>query len=350
MEEIAVIGGGLAGAALAWALAERQHPALLIERSTIGGGGATAHSRGIVRAYDPEPRLVVLGLEGVRVWAELEAERPGLFRRPGVLYFPAPGSRDRVRAFIADHREVSYPVELIDGAAAADVCPVLHEDLACADRPALWEPAGGYVDPRAGARLLADTAQALGGTVLEGCAIEAIAPRADGVELRTSAGRLTVRRAIVAAGAAALELLPDRATLFCRSIPLTSFADEPSATPQVCLIDEVSRCYLRPGGPELYFGGGARQVDAPVPGQLTVDPAAANQENLVLSRRVLATSGNAVLAAHIGHDAYTPDFLPISVLPDAGGVGLLAGFSGRGAKYIPALARRYAAALTGRPR
>nr|WP_238947141.1 hypothetical protein [Saliniramus fredricksonii] len=97
--------------------------------------------------------------------------------------------------------------------------------------------------------------------------------------LTTGAGRITARRVILASGADTLRLQQPEG-LFARSINLTSFIDDIAGAPEICLIDEVSKGYIRPGCRRSYFVGGAIQKDATVPEELKVDNAAADAQNL----------------------------------------------------------------------
>ena len=345
VEEIVIVGAGLAGASLAWALAERGRAPLLVESRTVGGGGATAHSRGMVRFYDDEPRLAARNRDGIALWTEVETARPGIFRRSGLVYAPGCESLAKVRHFAETRGDRTYPVELIDGSAARSFCPMLHSGLTEPGRPLLWERRAGYVDPRAGARFFADEAVRLGASLLEGCRVDEVVGRSGTVRISVDAGAIAARQVILALGAATPRVAPARG-LVCRSIHLTSFRDLPSRVPEVCIIDEVSKGYLRPEGPGRYYVGGAPQVEAASPDRLETRPEASNSANLALARRLLQTVPSSMIAGHPGHDGYTPDLLPLVTRPaDNAGIGLFTGFSGRGAKYIPAFARHYASTM-----
>ena len=346
LEDTVVIGAGLAGTSLTWALAERGRTALLVESGTVAGGGATAHSRGMVRLYDDEPRLAAHNREGIALWADVERARPGIFRRPGLLYALSSPNLEKARRFAATQGEAAYPVELIDGATASALCPDLHSDFMVPGRRFLWEEHAGYVDPRAGARFFADEAVRLGASLLEGCHIREVVGTGGPVRIASDAGSILARQVILALGAATPNLVPVDG-LTCRSIHMTSFQDSASVAPKVCIIDEVSKGYLRPEGANRFYVGGAAQTEAPTPDLLPTSPRDSNSENRALARRLLESGTGSMIAGHPGHDGYTADFLPLTTLPkDDSGIGLFTGFSGRGAKYIPALARRYAALLT----
>ena len=71
---------------------------------------------------------------------------------------------------------------------------------------------------------------------------------------------------------------------------------------------------------------------------LHVDLAKAMNENIELSNILLQNIQAKPIAAHLGHDLYTHSYLPILREPSRISPGVFSGFSGRGAKYIPALA------------
>ncbi|MGF2506831.1 FAD-dependent oxidoreductase [Ralstonia pseudosolanacearum] len=66
--DVAIVGAGLAGAAAAHFCAQRGLRVALVEAASAGAGGATAHSRGIVRVYDPSEALMALGQRGTAFW------------------------------------------------------------------------------------------------------------------------------------------------------------------------------------------------------------------------------------------------------------------------------------------
>src|ERR1700744_2222874 len=70
--EVAVIGGGIYGSAVAYFLSCRGIRVVLLERGVVGGEGATAWSGGIVRVYDPDPVLADFALSGAWDFAECE--------------------------------------------------------------------------------------------------------------------------------------------------------------------------------------------------------------------------------------------------------------------------------------
>lgn len=338
MEDIVIIGGGLSGAALLWSLAEAGRQALLLEGSVIGGGGATAHSRGIVRVYDPVPQLAAWSLEGLRFWQSFSEGRPGVYTPVGMAYFLAPENIGRAEAFLSGPGGNSHGMRLARAAEIAERCPVLHDGFAAGDRVALWEPEAGHVDPRAAARALADVAVGQGAAVIEGIPIRRIRQMADHFRVETGFGAVEARQVVMATGAAA-RLLEEDLPLETRSIVLSCFAAPGGAQPGICLIDEVSQSYLRPGQPGHFYVGGAKPAIGPSPAALEIDAPGAMVENIANARVLLGDHGYQPVNAHLGHDGYTADYLPLLRDPGPGQVGLFTGFSGRGAKYIPVLAQ-----------
>ena len=127
-----------------------------------------------------------------------------------------------------------------------------------------------------------------------------------------------------------------------RSIIISSFTTEScSEPPNTCIIDEVSGSYLRPAKRQFYIGGGAYPANIRSPEKLKVDAEAAMKRNVSNLRLLLAEGYYRPLSTHSGYDGYSVDYLPIMKPAQDHSVGLFAGFSGRGAKYIPALAKEY---------
>ena len=91
--EVAIIGGGVMGCAIAWQLAKRGVSCALVERRSFGSGasGATAGVVGPLWHLDPgNPALIGLGLRSLELFPEWAAEltEAGVnpeFQQSGVL-------------------------------------------------------------------------------------------------------------------------------------------------------------------------------------------------------------------------------------------------------------------------
>ena len=333
-----IIGGGLAGVSLLYCLSKANYSPVLLEKSVIGGGGATSHSRGIVRIYDPIPELVDYAIEGLHFWQEFGKLQPGLFNPAGAVYFVAPQNIASVEDFLRQNSNRLPALELVDAEYVEEICPFIHPQFKKKSRKAIWEPNSGYIDPRMAARELANQALESGATIVEGVNVTGIEFGENVSRIHTDSGNLEARNIIVANGAA-LNQFGLHDTIECRSISLTSFVGPIEQIPKVCVMDEVSQSYLRPGENGHFFIGGAKPNSARVPEKLAIDNAQVKNDNTSFCHTLLKGDEFQPLAIHNGYDAYTESYLPIVKAPKHKTPGVFAGFSGRGAKYIPALAK-----------
>jgi glycine/D-amino acid oxidase-like deaminating enzyme len=348
--DVIIIGGGLCGSAIAYYCAQHGIRTSLFERVTIGGGGATMHSRGIIRGYDPNPQLMVFALEGIRLWREWDIAGPTPFRQCGVLYLVAADNAERALEAISNRENPDeYPITVLDCDTLSKRFPrlCLNADLA-PGRVALFEPLGGYCDPRLAARLYAETATRLGATVFEGANVTAIQCGDNSVTVWIESSRLEGKLAVLAAGAYSTELLPSL-PIVSRSIPITCF-HEPSGRFDDCVIlDEETGVYLRPGPPTHFYCGGALQVQSQSPSGLSLSNGHVCLEHMEKLSRLAQRGAGEPIYSFIGFDGYTQDFLPlIGFHGENPRVCLATGFSGRGAKYIPATAKRVSELINAR--
>ncbi len=148
---VAVIGAGVIGCAIGWALRRAGFDAVVIDRHGEVGHGSTSASCGIVRRFYSQPGMTALAQEASYVWADWEAHLGGVdddlatFERPGVLLIP-PGIDDRTRAIVAHMKECGVPVSILDADAAEARFPFLCADsffppVPAAD-PGFFEPTG----------------------------------------------------------------------------------------------------------------------------------------------------------------------------------------------------------------
>jgi glycine oxidase len=207
--DVAVIGGGVIGLAVAWRAAQRGHSVCVLERGELGAGAshvAAGMLAPVTEADAGELALLELGLRSARAWPAFAAELtdaagadPGL-RRSGALVV----ARDRDEA-AALERELALRVEL--GLEATRLLPSaarrLEPALAPTVRLALDVPGDHCADPRALVLALAQAARRAGVTLRTGVRAERIEQRGAGVTGVGLAGGEVVRAAnvVVAAGA-----------------------------------------------------------------------------------------------------------------------------------------------------
>jgi glycine/D-amino acid oxidase-like deaminating enzyme len=346
MKDVIIVGAGLMGSALAHQCARLGLDTMLIEAGSAGGAGATAHSRGIVRVYDPHPELMSWAARGVREWSNWTLPGPSPFVACGLYYCVRQANREASLAALSGHDHAQYPIHVLP--ASSPALPPELRHLVEAGGIVLHEPLAGYVDTRLAARLFVQSAKEHGAQVLEGSTVLRVGADRESAQVMLAHATLRARRVVLAAGAAtpSLAQVPG---MYCRSIPLSSVRSPAKAVPAHCIIDEVSGGYIRPDGSEFLFAGGALQHDAASHQQLFFDLPGAGARNAELAQHLTGTQAMQLLDTRPGYDGYTPDFLPhIGPSPDDQRIVLATGFSGRGAKYIPAVAVELARQLAAK--
>ncbi|HEV2777051.1 MAG TPA: glycine oxidase ThiO [Solirubrobacteraceae bacterium] len=216
--DVAVIGGGVIGLAIAWRAAQQGHRVCVLERGELGAGVshvAAGMLAPVTEADAGELALLALGLRSARAWPDFAAELeqaagadPGL-RRSGALVV----ARDRDEAEALD-RELALRIEL--GLGVVRLLPSaarrLEPALAPTVRLALDVPGDHSADPRALVLALAQAARRAGATLRTSARVERIESSGGVVTGVGLAGGEVLRAAhiVVAAGAwsAAVDGLP----------------------------------------------------------------------------------------------------------------------------------------------
>ena len=198
--DVVVVGGGVTGVAALRALALAGLDAVLLEQFALGHDRGSSHGKSrIFRLAYPEPRYVRLAQRAREGWRALEAESgEELIAHTGSLDIGATALE--VAAALA---ECGAPYEVLDGRTAAARWPISFDP----DEPALFQPDGGMMRADRAIAALLEGALAAGAEALEHTTVTGLDERADGVMLETSAGEITARSAVVAAGAWSRDLL-----------------------------------------------------------------------------------------------------------------------------------------------
>ncbi|HVY49277.1 MAG TPA: FAD-dependent oxidoreductase, partial [Minicystis sp.] len=100
---VAVVGGGVMGAAIAWRLAVRGHTVTVVEPFGFGHAGSASGDRSrIVRALYDEPSFAASGHASLALWDAWARELgEPLVERAGVLYLADAGDAPSAIAFRA---------------------------------------------------------------------------------------------------------------------------------------------------------------------------------------------------------------------------------------------------------
>jgi glycine oxidase len=222
--DVAVVGGGLIGLAVAWRAQARGLAVCVLDRGELGG--ATSHvSAGMLapisEADAGERALLRLGLDSARRWpafaAELE-EHSGLgvdLRTHGTLLVAR--DRDEAEALereLALRRRFDLRAERLRPSQARRLEPALAPTV----RLALDVPGDHAVDPRLTVAALARAAERAGAGLRAGAEVTGMEP-GEGVRLRDGE-RVAAAQVVIAAGpwSGALDAVPEAARVPVRPV------------------------------------------------------------------------------------------------------------------------------------
>ena len=211
--DLAVIGGGLAGAATAYFACRRGASVVLLERADVnlGASGSNAGSIHAQIPFDPFRALgpawarrfaatIPLFQASIARWGALEEELGGplgLSTKGGLMVAEADADLEALSEKAAIERAAGLEVDLWDRQTLRTRAPFLSERL----RGAAFCAIEGKADPFRVAPLFARRACEAGLDLRRGAEVRAIEARADGFALDTAAGRVRARRVVNAAGA-----------------------------------------------------------------------------------------------------------------------------------------------------
>jgi sarcosine oxidase subunit beta len=345
--EVVIVGGGLEGAATAWALTRLGvSDVIVVERDTVGSAG-TGKSSGVVRCHYGVSSLAAMANEGLELFenaTEILGTGVG-FHQTGYVVGVGPENTAALRASLADQRAVGVRTEEIDRSEVQELWPVADLEPFAAFA---WEARGGYGDAY-------QTAQAF-----------AAAARRDGVRLRQGS---TVAEVLVDGGAVTGVRLADGSTIATRtvvvaagpwSVPLlaTHGIDLPITVhrEQIVLIDPghdlgrvpvfsdlVSLQYVRPevSGEILFGNSDLSELQPADPDRYSNQASEASLDLAVekVGTRFPGLAEASIASTYAGCYDVTPDFNPVISETPVDGLICAAGFSGHGFKISPAVGR-----------
>ncbi len=347
-----IIGAGIAGAAVAFELAERAPGAriAIVEREDTPGYHATGRSAALfVETYGgPLVRALV---RGSRSFLETPpagfAEYPLLSPR-GVLHFAREGQRQRAEQLFADCRNLTRDLRLVEADEIAGLQPALRSGNAVC---AVHEPHAMDIDVGALHQGFLRGFKARGGRLITGAGVQAIERPGERWRIQTTAGPLTAGTVVNAAGAwadevaeaagiAPLGLVPKRRTAITFDPPGGMSV---ARWPMTIDVDE-----------SIYFKPEAGRILASPCDETPMPPSDAQPDEwdvaVAVDRLQEATTLSVERIAHkwAGLRSFLGDKLPAVGQEKAEPTFFwLAGQGGYGIKTAPALGRLSAALLTG---
>ena len=204
--DVAIIGGGVMGCAIAWQLASRGVSCALVERGVFGGGasGATAGVVGPLWHLDPDdPAMFGLGMRSLELFPQWAAEltEAGVnpeFQQNGVMKVAFTG--EEVAELRGSHR---WQSELDLGAEWLERDDVLRREPEANPEvlAAIFSPQEGCVRGQRFCDSLVHAAGRLGARLYERTEVTALIHQGDRIAgIETTAGSITAGQVVLAAG------------------------------------------------------------------------------------------------------------------------------------------------------
>lgn len=348
--DVVIVGGGIEGAAAAWALSQRGVTNVIVaERNTVGSG-MTGKSSGIVRCHYGVSSLAAMATVGLEVFEKSQdflgdhAIDIG-FRQTGYVVGVGEADVDPLRKSLAAQRSVGVQTEEIDAAEVARLWP--HADLSPFGA-FTWEARGGYGDAYQTAQAFAVAARAAGVRIRQSTNVTGLLIDRDKVTgVRLADGtEIAADTVVVATGVWTQDfLMPYGINVPIRVVreQLVTIAPGVEIGNVPVFSDLVSLQYIRPElGGELLFGNSdLSDVEDADPDDYLNRATETFVETTVerVGTRFPGFTDAAITGSYAGCYDVTPDWNPVISRTGVDGLVVAAGFSGHGFKIAPAVGR-----------
>ena len=343
-----IIGGGLEGLAIAWALTARgERDVIVVDRAQLCSG-MTGKSSGVVRCHYGTPSIAAMSWYGVHVLSnahEILGDEVG-FEQCGYVVAVNGPNEAALRANVAMHKGLGIDVDLHAPDLLADLWPGMQTD----DMTLVaYEPRGGRGDGPMLGMAFAGSARRAGASFRQGAEVrELLQDRTDRIYgARFADGsEIHAENVVLATNVWAPELasqvgidLPIKAELAQLVI-----VDPGAPLPRVpVLSDLVSLQYLcrEPNGTLL---AGNSDHGEPIYANPDHYPGSASESYIdatipKVADRLPAMPAPSLAGSYTGCYDVTPDYNPIIGPAPLPGLFIAAGFSGHGFKISPAVGR-----------
>lgn len=343
--DVLIIGGGVIGTSIAFALARRRAGrVVLLERAYLGAG-SSGKSGAIVRQHYSNRLTASMAQQSLRVFERFEdaVGGPPVFTRTGMVLVVNERDRAGLEANVAMQRELGIDVRLVSAQVLADIDPNARLGE---DELAAFEAEAGYVEAVQVVASFAEAARREGADIRLGVEVKAVTTEGDRVTgVETNEGRYQCGTLVLATGPWTAQLargarwrLPVQA---CRT-QVALFRRPPDFGRRGAVYgDFVQGIYFKPTHGEMIHAGSLAGEEIQNP----VDPDHYNeaadgdwlpQVRQRLSRRYPAMHRGYGRGGYGALYGITPDWHPIlDRLPGVQGAYCAVGFSGHGFKMSP---------------
>ncbi len=322
--DVVVIGGGITGTSIAYALVRRGVRNVLLLEQRMTAGNTTRGAFGIVRTYHASRVMVSVARRSLRLYEQFEEETGGAaaFTRTGLLVVVPTGEQEMLEANVGVATHLGSNVRILaTGDAVHAVEPRINLDGVAA---AAYEPGAGYGDPVQTSAAFALRARDLGAQIRQGIRILNVDSTGDPGNRRitgvlTDGGYVHTGCVVNAGGMWG----PTVSEMVGVALPVLSYRylgvvlrHPPSfGVAHPITLDLVNGAVMRPSGPRLTLVGplGAVAEDVVPPGwdDPRTDPSAAPEYQTVLRRRYPELATATVQAAWATSHDVSPDWYPI---------------------------------------
>src|SRR2546423_12273193 len=165
--DILIVGGGVMGTSIAWALARRRAGRVLLLEKAYLGAGSSGKSGAIVRQHYSNRLTAAMAQKSLRVFEHFDdaVGGPPVFTRTGMVLVVNERDRAGLEANVAMQRELGIDVRLVSAQVLADIDPNARLGE---DELAVFEAEAGYVEAVQVVASYADAARHYGADVREG--------------------------------------------------------------------------------------------------------------------------------------------------------------------------------------
>jgi len=205
---IAVVGGGIIGAAIAWRLAQRGYTVSILEKTTLGAeaSGASAGMLAPGGEVDQDAQLATLAVKSRRQWPDFVRELSAVsglaidYQENGAIDLAYSEEEwNKLQHKTQIHRDFGIETQTLSASDVTQQWPFVQTDSLAGG---MFYPQDGVVDPNHIMAALRVACEKSGVHIHEHTSIESISIGANGkVKLETRAQPLEADAAVIAAGA-----------------------------------------------------------------------------------------------------------------------------------------------------